>query len=463
MANIGASIILLCTALLLTRASDPACAKGVRHSSACCSRSCGSCGGTGCSAKPGGASACCEGPIKRASRSCDKYDPPCEIAGDPPPAPPFAATATLALAGAVATVAPEFASFTFDASAWRSIDLDGRDDAQAGAYGATLDVLAAALLPAHLRVGGTQADYDVYSGFGAGSSTCDALPPPMSAYRCRTIDPTQFSSLLNFTARNGLSLVFGLNDLYGRPTKTKPETKLCSGGSCPPRNQSNAAALLRWVAAQSPRTVYAFELGNELNSCLDGLEGAKTQAGDLAALKHLLKEIWWPSTPPAVIGPDTHSALEFASSELDWFATFAAASDGAAAALTFHEYSLGNGPTLDPAKLNASFLSPAQLDRSGQGARNLRKALAATLPHAPLWAGESAAANNGGKSGITDTFIDAFWYLDQLGALAVQNVSVFLRQTLLSSGGYPLVELSKSASKRISARGAVVTPLPDYW
>ena len=64
-------------------------------------------------------------------------------------------------------------------------------------------------------------------------------------------------------------------------------------------------------------------------------------------------------------------------------------------------YSLGNGPKLDPSHLAESFLSPTALDKSGAGVRALTESLAAVLPvgHAPLWGGETAAANNGGQSG----------------------------------------------------------------
>ena len=63
--------------------------------------------------------------------------------------------------------------------------------------------------------------------------------------------------------------------------------------------------------------------------------------------------------------------------------------------------------------------------------------------------GETASANNGGQSDITDTYIDGFWYMDQLGSLAAAGVKVFCRQTLESSKGYPLLEN--------------YVPLPDYW
>lgn len=44
-------------------------------------------------------------------------------------------------------------------------------------------------------------------------------------------------------------------------------------------------------------------------------------------------------------------------------------------------------------------------------------------------------------------------YLDQLGALAAHNVSVFQRQVLVHTKGYPLIR---------SVAGSLL-PLPDYW
>lgn len=81
------------------------------------------------------------------------------------------------------------------------------------------------------------------------------------------------------------------------------------------------------------------------------------------------------------------------------------------------------------------------LDRSGDGVKSIKNILSkANASNVKLWGGETAAANNGGQSGITDTYIDGFWYLDQLGSFAVNGVNVFCRQTLESSGGYPLLE-----------------------
>jgi heparanase 1 len=219
----------------------------------------------------------------------------------------------------------------------------------------------------------------------------------------------------------------------------------------------------QWTKQNVPKAtelIFGFELGNELNSCLNGLEGARTQAEDFLALDKMLDELW-PAADiqggqrPALIGPDTHSAAEFASSGQAWFGEFVKASAGKVPYFTFHEYSLGNGPELDPNHLDKSFLNAVALNKAGQGAATLQKIVRDNgNMKQQLWAGETAAANDGGQTGITDTYIDGFWYLDQLGAHAKYGVSVFQRQVLLSHGGYPMIEETKSGA---------LDALPDYW
>ena len=68
--------------------------------------------------------------------------------------------------------------------------------------------------------------------------------------------------------------------------------------------------------------------------------------------------------------------------------------------------------------------------------------------------GETAAANNGGRTNVTDTFLNSFWYADQLGQLASTGVKVFQRQVLIAEGGYPLINANADGS---------FTPLPDFW
>lgn len=55
------------------------CADGVQSGNVCCKASCGTCGGGGCSGRPGGASACCTGNILDANTTCTGTNAPCVL------------------------------------------------------------------------------------------------------------------------------------------------------------------------------------------------------------------------------------------------------------------------------------------------------------------------------------------------------------------------------------------------
>lgn len=77
--------------LLSCFATDPQCLKGLANHTpasdgdACCAKSCGRCGGVGCSSLPGGAASCCSGKIINAKISCNDADPPCLVHRQGPP------------------------------------------------------------------------------------------------------------------------------------------------------------------------------------------------------------------------------------------------------------------------------------------------------------------------------------------------------------------------------------------
>ena len=54
---------------------------------------------------------------------------------------------------------------------------------------------------------------------------------------------------------------------------------------------------------------------------------------------------------PLLIGPDTHSSAEYSDDGTAWFKRFVETAGSAVAFNTFHMYSLGNGPKLDPNKV----------------------------------------------------------------------------------------------------------------
>ncbi|MEL7367944.1 MAG: hypothetical protein AAFN74_03455 [Myxococcota bacterium] len=63
--------------------TDPTCQNGIRSGDVCCASSCGTCGGTGCSGRPGGADACCTGAIRDSEVSCSEAGAPCNIPTTP--------------------------------------------------------------------------------------------------------------------------------------------------------------------------------------------------------------------------------------------------------------------------------------------------------------------------------------------------------------------------------------------
>ncbi|PTQ26793.1 hypothetical protein MARPO_0364s0001 [Marchantia polymorpha] len=66
------------------------------------------------------------------------------------------------------------------------------------------------------------------------------------------------------------------------------------------------------------------------------------------------------------------------------------------------------------------------------------------------WIGESGGIYRSGRHGVSDTFIDAFWYLDELGTASLFNTKVFCRQSFVG-GNYGLLDRS------------TFEPYPDYY
>ena len=270
----------------------------------------------------------------------------------------------------IGSLIPEFLSFNFDTSQLRRLNLS-TDDSNA------LNTLAQQLTPAHLRVGGTQGDYEVYHVGDYQNASCDHLPYPMKDYRCAELGEADLVSLFTFVKHNGLKLVFGLNDMYGRPTKEKEEKPECRATSCPELDTTNMQALLEWVYAKGfDDQLFGLELGNELNKVLNGSAGARTQGDDFNALSALVDSIWTDqrSRPrPALIGPDTHSYTQKSADGLAWMGEFAHYAEHVLSAFTFHMYIMGSGSAIDTKHLDESFLNPDALDVSGQMVRDIRK------------------------------------------------------------------------------------------
>merc|ERR1712166_339166 len=72
--------------------ASPYCTNGFANpkGDTCCKKTCGDCGGSGCSKRPGGTNNCCTNKIQAAKKLCKKNgaDAPCIIPPSPPPPPP---------------------------------------------------------------------------------------------------------------------------------------------------------------------------------------------------------------------------------------------------------------------------------------------------------------------------------------------------------------------------------------
>ena len=199
--------VLACSTLRATFAADPECSNGIKSGDACCALACGACGGPGCGGRPGGSASCCSKDVEATGQSYDTHDAPC-VLRSPAPSPGVGnATVEVLTSTALSHGDEKFVSFTFDASAWRSANLSDP----------TLLMLASSLSPAVLRVGGTQADYDIYKVGTDSTAGCESLPAPMTSYRCRVVTEEQWTALISFAMKARLELVFGLNDMVRVP------------------------------------------------------------------------------------------------------------------------------------------------------------------------------------------------------------------------------------------------------
>ena len=61
------------------------------------------------------------------------------------------------------------------------------------------------------------------------------------------------------------------------------------------------------------------------------------------------------------------------------------------------------------------------------------------LNYRPLWIGESASAYNGGAVNMSDSYLDGFIWLDELGLSALHGMETVLRQQI-SGGNYGLLD-----------------------
>ncbi|KAI3362512.1 hypothetical protein L3Q82_012799 [Scortum barcoo] len=333
--------------------------------------------------------------------------------------------------------------------------------------------LARALTPAFLRFGGTRQDFMVFnpqrrlqdSGFTAGEFTSDPDPagPDPAAPSCdklelpwwleerlkkgwiqqqvilkkedlqRKYNRVKFTEytvdlLHAFTNCSGLDLIFGLNALLRTADNSW--------------NSSNARTLLKYCESRQYRMNW--ELGNEPNSYEKkaGIRVDGYQLGqDFTQLRRMLSESkFYHDT--GLFGPDVGQPRDHRTDILQGFLQSGAE---AVDACTWHHYYVnGRDTSLE------DFLDPEVLDTLALKTNEVLEKVNRLSPGKPVWLGETSSAYGGGAAGLSDTFVAGFMWLDKLGLAARLGLGVVMRQVLIGSGSYHLVDDN-------------LDPLPDYW
>lgn len=296
-----------------------------------------------------------------------------------------------------------------------------------------------AFSPLRIRIGGSLQDQVVYD-VGTSSPKCPHFKrrdDELFGFSKGCLPMDRWNLINKFFNETGAKITFGLNALVGR-RKAGGGDSLMVGKW----NPKNAHDLIRYTASKGYQ-IDSYELGNEL--CGSGV-AARIEAGqygrDIVVLKELVQELYPdPATRPKVLGPAGFY-------DKQWFDTFLETSgpnvvDG----LTHHIYNLGAG--VDPNLIN-KVQDPSFLDQIAETYRDISGSIKQHGPWSRAWVGEAGGAYNSGGKYVSHSFVDGFWYLDQLGMTSTFNHKVFCRQSLIG-GNYGLLNTT------------TFIPNPDYY
>ncbi|KAF6171716.1 hypothetical protein GIB67_007237, partial [Kingdonia uniflora] len=298
-------------------------------------------------------------------------------------------------------------------------------------------IVNAAFNPLRIRLGGSLQDQVVYN-VGNSVKNCSSFKNTTNGLfgfsrGCLTMN--KWDELNNLFGRTEAVVTFGLNALFGR--KKISDDGLYGGDW----NSRNARDFIKYTISKGYK-IESWEFGNEL--CGGGVAArvnAVQYAKDAIALKALLTELYKNSTSqPKLLGPGGFY-------DEKWFSTFLQNSgpnviDG----ITHHIYNLGPGSTVTP----SSIYYPFYLDQIAQTFKDLVTTLDNFGPWSSAWVGESGGAYNSGGKYVSHTYVNSFWYLDQLGMTSTFNHKVYCRQSLIG-GNYALLNTTS------------FVPNPDYY
>jgi heparanase 1 len=293
-----------------------------------------------------------------------------------------------------------------------------------------------AFSPLRIRVGGSLQDQVLYGTPNLGSP-CDPFTKVSGglfgfSQGCITLE--RWDAINDLFLNTGAVVTFGLNALQGR----RQISRSVWGG---PWNSSNAREFMEYTVSMN-YPIDSWEFGNELSgSGIGASVGAEQYGKDLVELQTIINELYGDSRKPLVVAPGGFY-------DQKWFAQLLEVSGpNVLNAMTHHIYNLGAGN--DPQVPNR-ILNPQYLSRTSDTFRSLQLTIQRHGPWSAPWVGEAGGAYNSGSRLVSNTFLNSFWYLDQLGQSAKYDTKVYCRQTLIG-GNYGLLDTD------------TFVPNPDYY
>ncbi|XP_077223406.1 heparanase-like protein 2 [Tasmannia lanceolata] len=288
-----------------------------------------------------------------------------------------------------------------------------------------------------IRIGGSLQDQVLYD-MGKLGPLCHPfrkLAGGMFGFSKGCLRMERWDALNSFFRNTGAIVTFGLNALNGRHQIRKG----VMGGSW---NSSNAHSFIEHTISKG-YPVDSWEFGNELSghgiwASVDAEEYAK----DLIGLKAILNKLYERShSKPLLVAPGGFF-------DQQWYTQLLQSSgSNVVNVMTHHIYNLGPGVDHN---LASRILDPHFLNHIAGTFRELQLTIQRHGPWASAWVGESGGAYNSGGRLVSNTFVNSFWYLDQLGMAAKYGTKAYCRQTLIG-GNYGL--LNKTT----------FIPNPDYY
>ncbi|WVZ11464.1 hypothetical protein V8G54_015994 [Vigna mungo] len=292
--------------------------------------------------------------------------------------------------------------------------------------------------PLRIRLGGSLEDQIVYQ-FGE-QEECPIMEKQsdgLFGFSKGCLPRKKWDEVNEFLNKTGVKFTFGLNALNGK--ENSKEDKENWVGDWDP---TNALSLMEYSISKGYK-IDSYELGNELCSGgvaakIDSVQYAK----DITQLRNLVNLLYQnANTRPKVLGPAGFYSKE-------WFDSFLEnVGHGVVDGVTHHIYNLGSGNDKD---LINKVQDPYYLSKVAQTFKDVSESVKVFTPRAGAWVGESGGAYNSGGKDVSNTFVNGFWYLDQLGMTAAFNHKVYCRQALIG-GNYAMLNTT------------TFIPNPDYY